>query len=98
MEKLRNEMAQNPDNKYVQVVGDFLLDYLRKHPAELPADKTIKGSLDAMREEARKNQSGGVGVLTPDEGFEIVLRYFGFEQQEQRSQGLDVTLEDLLGG
>lgn len=79
--KIRDEMAQNVKNPYVQVVGDFLLRYLEQHPeaAEkiLAQDKSIKGSLEAMKTEARKHQVDGCGVLTDEEGFTVVLKYYG---------------------
>lgn len=94
--KFRAEMEQYPNDSYIQVVGNFLIDYLRKHPGAEPADKTIKGSLAEMKREAQRNQSGGVGVLTDEEGFAIVLQYFGLDSEPQRPAGLVVSLDDLL--
>lgn len=81
--KLQSEMDGNKNNHYIQVVGAFLLRHLEANPQDadkiMTADKSIAKSLDIMKEEARKKQSGGVAVLSDAEGFAIVLRYFGIE-------------------
>ena len=81
IEKLENEISAS--NKYVQVIGQFLLEHIQAHPeaAEkiLAEDKTIKGSLQHMKNEARKQAIEGAAILTDEEGFTIVLSYFGIE-------------------
>lgn len=99
--KLRAEMEQNQNNRYVQTVGKFLVDFIRRNPgaeANIMAEgKTIKGSLAAMKEEARKNQVDGVGMLTDEEGFAVVLKYYGIDAAPKAaSRGLDVSLDDLV--
>lgn len=82
MDKLRDEMAKN-NRRYVQVVGEFLTDYLLRHPeaeaAILDRGKSITGSLAAMKAEASKQKEGSVAVLDDAAAFAIVLRYFGIE-------------------
>ena len=82
MDKLRDEMAKNDDN-YVQVVGEYLTEYLLQHPeaeaAMLDKGKSIKGSLDAVRKEAQKVKQGNVAVLDDRTVFGIVLGYFGLK-------------------
>ena len=79
--KIKAEMDANKDNSYVQVVGQFLLHRLGAFPEcadkILAEDKTLAKSLDAMQAEARKKSKGTVTVLTDEEGFAIVLKYFG---------------------
>lgn len=91
VKKLRDEMAANEKQPYIQVIGNFLIQHLEAHPetAEgiLANGKTIKGSTDAMKAEAKKKQVGGVGVLTDAEGFEIVLKYFGVKPKKPVNQG-----------
>lgn len=81
IQKINNEMKNN--NPYVLAVGGFLLPYLNKHPeaAEkiMNNDKTIAKSLDEMRKAAKKKKIGNCAVLTDQEGFEVVLKYFGIE-------------------
>ena len=82
MDKLRDEMAKDADN-YVQVVGEYLTDYLLQHPeaeeAMLDKAKSIKGSLDAVRKEAQKVKQGNVAILDDKTVFGIVLGYYGLK-------------------
>ena len=112
MEKLRSEITNCHNNPYVQVVGDFLLNHLEKHPQDaeklLAADKTIGKSLDAMRKVAETKKVGNCAVLTDEEGFAVVLKYFGIDGISasvaktsihaplKSDTGFKVRLEDLL--
>ncbi len=90
MDKLRDEMAENAGSRYVQVVGEYLTDYLLDHPeAEasiLAEGKSIKGSLSAMEAEARKVKVGSVAVLDDQTAFGIVRGYFGIVEAEDVSK------------
>lgn len=81
--KLRNEMGQNKNNTYIQVVGEFLLQYVESNPGAaeriMSTDKTIEKSLEVMRNEASKKKVGNCAVLTDQEGFAVVLKYFGID-------------------
>ncbi|MGF6356140.1 hypothetical protein ABIE27_004055 [Paenibacillus sp. 4624] len=104
LQKLQKEMGENAKDDYVQHVGSFLTSYVRSHPEHaafvLTDGKNIAGSLNAMKEEAKKKQSNGVGVLTDQQGFEIALKYFGVPVQEEKSNEapsiLNASLDDLL--
>ena len=81
IEKLQSEMTQNIANTYIQAVGGFLLQHLAENPQDakkiLTADKAIGKSLDEMSKAASKKKVGNCGVLTDQEGFAVVLKYFG---------------------
>jgi PcfK-like protein len=83
--KLNNEMASNNNNPYVQVVGNFLLQKLKKNPGAaekiLNKDKSILKSLEAMKKEAEKVKVGNCAVLTDEQGFAIVLNYFEIKER-----------------
>lgn len=105
LQKLQKEIGEKSKDAYVQHVGAFLIGHVRQHPehaAFIVADgKTITGSLAAMKEEARKNQSSGVGVLSDEEGFAIVLKYFGVPVRQPASAVAEPELtvssiDDLL--
>jgi hypothetical protein len=87
MEKLQSEMDKNKSNPYIQVVGNFLLQHLTQNPQDvekiLNSDKTIAKSLDEMRKVAEKKKVGNCAVLTDQEGFEVVLKYFGIDTKSQ---------------
>lgn len=110
--KIKSEMGQNENNSYVQVVGSFLLQYLNGNPASseniLQESKTILKSLDEMRKEAEKKKVGSCAVLTDQEGFAVVLKYFGINDKLEKTEykapetkttsnnHFDVNLDDLL--
>jgi hypothetical protein len=81
LQKIQAELAEKPNDTYVQVIGGFLIKHLREHPVHaqqiLTDGKTIAGSLAAAKEEARKHQTNGVGVLSDEECFAVVLKYYG---------------------
>lgn len=86
IDKLRTEMSSKQDG-YTQMVGNFLISQLEKEPglAEkiLVPERSISGSLQAMRDEAKKIQKGGMAMFTPEEGFGIVLKYFGSDSKPE---------------
>lgn len=116
IKKLQSEMDANKSRLYIQVIGGFLLGHLSQHPEDaekiMTADKTIAKSFDAMRTEAEKKKSGNCAVLTDQEGFVIVLKYFGINgapatvpeikvmaaqtPQPEPTKAFDISLEDLL--
>ena len=82
--KVRTEMTQEATNSYIQVVGEFLLQHLSSNQAAaemiMNADKSIGKSLDEMRKVAgKKKKIGNCTVLTDQEAFSVVLKYFGID-------------------
>lgn len=79
--KVKAEMDKEKQHPYIQVVGEFLLSHITNNPNDaekiLAQDKTIMKSLDAMKKVAEKSKVRNVAVLTPQQGFEVVLKYFG---------------------
>ncbi|MHB1167053.1 MAG: hypothetical protein ACYC4E_00155 [Carboxydocellales bacterium] len=111
--KLKTEIEQSKNNPYIQIVGGFLLQHLDANPQDaekiMAADKTISKSLDAMKKEAQKKKVGNCAVLTDQEGFSAVLKYFGIDGiipatvttpkpvvEAQPANDFDIRLEDLL--
>ena len=99
--KIQAEIDANKANPYVMIVGKFMIEHVTKHPESaekiMAEDKSIAKSLDAMRSAAEKKKVGNCAVLTDGEGFDIVLQYYGIDGKT-RSSGLDLNLDDLLGG
>ncbi|EFM10145.1 hypothetical protein PaecuDRAFT_3104 [Paenibacillus curdlanolyticus YK9] len=96
LNKLRMEMDAAQGNAYVQVIGKFLIDHLEATPSHAEqlcaADKSIVKSLDAMKAEAKKKQSGGVAMLTDAEGFAVVLKYYGIDADPTMPLSQKVTV------
>ena len=80
IEKLKAEMDSSKSNSNINVVGDFLVRQLKLSNGDaekvLQDGKTIKGSIDEMSKIAKTKAVGGCGMLTDEEGFGIVLKYF----------------------
>ncbi|MBM6385659.1 MAG: hypothetical protein JSY10_17000 [Paenibacillus sp.] len=106
--KLKTEMEGKGSNTYIKLIGEFLIKHLQANPGSvdqiLSADKTIAKSLLAMQAEAKKKSVGGMAMLTDEEGFAVVLNYFGLQglpavspqPVEQKSARFDVKLDDFL--
>lgn len=86
-------MEQNKNDPYVQVVGEFLLQHLDKNPQDAEKifadDKTIAKSLEEMRKVAEKKKVKNCAMFTPQEGFELVMKYFGIETSQDLQKPSD---------
>ena len=110
IEKLKNEMNENNDDAYIQAIGQFLIQQIEKvesaAEAILATDKTIKNSLEAMKNEAKKKAVNGFAMFTPDVGFALVLKYFDIKNEKneipevkvpvKKSSRFEVKLDDFL--
>lgn len=106
IDKIRDEMAGKANNPYVQYVGDYLTEYVQRHPeaagAILTEGKTIEGSLKEMEKYAREHKSGNCAVVSDQDGFGIVMKYFGIGEKADNEAktanvcGFDIGLDSLL--
>lgn len=102
--KLDLEMEKEKNNPYVTAIGEYLVDFLRKNshnaPEFLEPKKTIVGSLAAMRKVAKGKAVKGMAMLTDEEGFAIVLEYFGAKEKPKleavSSSVVEMSLDDLF--
>ncbi|WP_273123414.1 Cas9 inhibitor AcrIIA9 family protein [Bacillus weihaiensis] len=98
IEKLQNEMNENKDDAYIQAIGQFLIQQIEKNEsadeAILATDKTIKNSLETMKDEAKKKAVNGFAMFTPDEGFALVLKYFDIKNEKIEIPELKVPVEN----
>ena len=80
MEKLQTELRAEGVHPYISAIGNFLLDFLKDNPTAaekiMAKDKTIVGSMRAMRKVAEKQKVDNCAVLTPEQGYNAVLDYF----------------------
>jgi hypothetical protein len=105
IEKLNQEINSNKDNTYVKYVGDYLIGYIDNNPRHaeniIKEGKTIVGSLEHMRNKAKKKQKNNMAMLTPEEGFKIVLEYFEINETPalkvvNTQKKVDISLDELL--
>ncbi|MDP4146083.1 MAG: hypothetical protein Q8936_16605 [Bacillota bacterium] len=84
--KIKDEMEKSKDN-FTKDIGNYLLQQIEINTkaAEkiVTGDKTIQGAIEKMTKIAEKRvvRKGNMAVvrMTPEEGFEIVAKYYGFE-------------------
>lgn len=88
IKKIKNEMEKE-NNPYVKVIGEYLLQVVKDNESAaekiLVEDKTIMKSLKEMEKAAQKVKVGNVGILTDEEGYEIVLKYFDISKEINKS-------------
>ena len=79
IEKINNEMQKKPDDKYREIIGHYLIDRCADPAAAEcigEAGKTLEGALGEVQSAARKKARGSVAVMTDDEVFDIIDKYF----------------------
>lgn len=90
IDKIKAEMNREKATAYEKVIGSFLLQHLERHPEDAgkigAEGKTIARSLRDMEAVARKKKVDNMAVLTPDEGFAIIMKYYGIEHGEKFNQ------------
>lgn len=83
-----NDEIEKEKNPYVKVIGEYLLKVIADNEGAaekiLAADKTIMKSLEAMRKAAEKNKVGNMAMISDEEGFAIVLKYFEIKQEKKK--------------
>lgn len=83
-----NDEIEKEKNPYVKVIGKYLLGVIADNEGAaekiLAADKTIMKSLEAMRKAAEKNKVGNMAMISDEEGFAIVLKYFEIKQEKKK--------------
>lgn len=96
IEKIKEEMEKDK-NPYTTVIGNYVLKNIEvnKPSAEkiVEGKKNISGSLEAMKKEAQKVAKNGVGILTDEEGFAIVAKYFEFEGVQSSVEDVQIKAE-----
>lgn len=80
-----NDEIEKEKNPYVKVIGEYLLKVIEDNEGAaekiIAVDKTIMKSLDAMRKAAEKNKVGNMAMISDEEGFAIVLKYFEIKKE-----------------
>lgn len=82
IEKINTEMQKRPDDLYMEIIGHYIIDRCgadeaceKKASAE---GKTLTGAMAAVRNAAQKKAVNNCAVLTPNEVFSNIDKYFGF--------------------
>lgn len=79
IKKITDEMMKL-DTPFARAIEEYLTRICTSEAVAekiLEEGKSLQGALDAIKEAARENQQGGVGVVSDEEGYRIVREYFG---------------------
>jgi hypothetical protein len=99
IKKIKEEISKE-NIPYVKVIGEFLLQYLESNPEAavkiINTEKTIIKSLTEMQKEARKKKSVNCAILTDQEGFEIVLKYFDIDGKVKNNAPVTKVTEERV--
>ena len=78
IEKINAEMQKDPANRYMEIIGHYIIDRCDEAlAAKIAGGKTLKDAMESVVRVARKRQKGNVATLTPDEVFGEVDKFFG---------------------
>jgi len=102
--RLEDECEKNKTNQMMRIVCNHVNEKLSNQPDNvldkiLNENLTISSAIDEMKKEAQKNAVGGCGILTDEEGFEIIDSYFGLNGSNSQSNAetkKTVSLFDLI--
>ncbi|MEG2289944.1 MAG: Cas9 inhibitor AcrIIA9 family protein [Clostridium sp.] len=87
IEKINQEIKKE-NSEFVRVIGAFLINLIKNNEEAakmiMNQDKTIMGSLNEMSKEAKKKAVKGCAMLSDEEGFGIVLKYYGITQEVEK--------------
>ncbi len=101
LQKMQKEIGQHPNDGYVRYVGAELIKFVRANPEKavlfVDEGKSIQGSFSELEKEATKDKRR---FIPPDEGQDIILRYFGVDVPKDEPDpleiGLKIDLDELL--
>jgi hypothetical protein len=99
IDTIRDGMAKAHDDPAMICLGDMLTDWVHANPnaGETEAgDRTLDGAMSAIREEARKHQGKGVGVVSDADALKIALKYYGIDTTKRKPVST-LDIDALLG-
>lgn len=89
IDAIRDGMAKNAGNNALSQLGELLTSWAMQHTAEAGQEvgtKTLEGAMGAVRDEAKKQQTGGYACISDAVALKIALVYFG-----QSADGITVA-------
>ncbi len=99
IKKINDEMQKNPDNKYIEIIGQYIIDKCGNEEmakAVLAEGKTLAGCLKAIEAIAKKKAVNSVGVVTEEEAFAEVHKYFGVSKETGAKAAVSIDLDKFL--
>lgn len=93
------KMTQECQGKeYLIPFEEYLTGICNEHNAEkiLAEGKTLQGAFAEMKEIARKRQVNGCAYIPPEEGFEIIKKYFDIQDEDIEVKKEETEVIDIL--
>ena len=103
IDKFEKECEKNPDDMMKRVICNHVVEKLQEAPEKhlkniIDSKLSISGAIGRMRDEARKQETGGYAVLSDEQGFAIIDKYFGLgtTADTQSPKQKTVSLFDMI--
>jgi len=103
--KLEEEIKESKE-PYIKFIGQYMIDHIKGTPADAAAimqeGKTVDGSLAFMKDKAKAKATGGCAMFTPDEGFAIIMEYYGLQGEtatikaQEPPKRINLNIDELL--
>lgn len=100
IEKINTEMQKNPDDRYMEIIGTYIIDRCTNDIVEAKVGaegKTLAGAMAAVTDAARKVKRGNVAVLTHDKVFGVVDSYFAIPTDVEAQQKALMLVSGAVG-
>ncbi len=83
---------------YLIPFEEYLTGICNEHIAEkiLAEGKSLQGAFDAMKDIAKKRQVNGCAYIPPEEGFEIIKKYFDIQDEDMEVTKEETEVIDIL--
>ena len=95
MDRIRDEMAANPKDEMLQMIGEHLTAYVQENPGTAFREgATIKGAMKAMMEKARKQAVGGMAAVSFTDGMKTVYEHMGLIWDAKACMALQLSMYD----
>lgn len=98
IKKITEEMMENQNNTAIRVIEEHLTSICTTNEVAekiLNEEKTLRGALEAIRNEAQKEKVGNCACIDDKRGFEIVEKYFGIEEEDKKFNKI-IDIIDLI--
>lgn len=98
IKKITEEMMENQNNTAIRVIEEHLTSICTTNEVAekiLNEEKTLRGALEAIRNEAQKEKVGNYACIDDKRGFEIVEKYFEIEEEDKKFNKI-IDIIDLI--
>ena len=91
-------MMENQNNTAIRAIEEHLTSICTTNEVAekiLNEEKTLRGALEAIKNEAQKEKIGNCAFIDDKRGFEIVEKYFGIDEENKKTNKI-IDIIDLI--